>query len=129
MLPKNAKIFVWSEQVDGRSGKDTLAGLVSREMRTSVFNGDVYVFVSLTQRRVKVLFHDGSGVVMVSKILDAGTVFPLLQGENGQVTLNADQFDALFHGDNPLYRREERAKRPGLAWSKSDIKEPKKGEA
>jgi transposase len=58
--------------VDFRKGMDGLAALVREAMGADPFSGTVYVFRSKRADRAKLLFWDGSGVVLAIKRLEAG---------------------------------------------------------
>ena len=56
--------------VDFRKGMDGLAKLVKDEMMADPFSGVVYVFRAKRANRVKMLWWDGSGVVLYAKWLE-----------------------------------------------------------
>jgi transposase len=85
--------------VDFRKGIDGLAALVRDTMGADPFSGAVYVFRSKRADRVKLVFWDGSGVVLVAKRLEEGRFcWPTI--ENGVVRLTAAQLSALLEGLN-----------------------------
>jgi len=55
--------MVATKPVDFRKGAEGLAALVRETMRTDPFSGVVYVFRT---KRVKLIFWDGTGVVLVA---------------------------------------------------------------
>ncbi|WP_407530197.1 IS66 family insertion sequence element accessory protein TnpB [Methylobacterium oryzisoli] len=83
--------------VDFGKGADRLAVLVRDAMGTNPFSGTVYVFRSKRADRLKLLFWDRSGVVLVAKRLEAGQ-FCWPRMEDGVVRLTAAQLSALFEG-------------------------------
>ena len=65
MLPSNRVRFLVSTQpTDFRKGHDGLAALVSSVLRKDPFTGTVFVFRSRRADRLKLLFWDGTGLVM-----------------------------------------------------------------
>ncbi len=66
------KLLVAVKPVDFRKGMDGLARLVKDEMRADPFSGVVYVFRAKRSDRVKLLWWDGSGVVLYAKRLEQG---------------------------------------------------------
>lgn len=98
IFPSNrVRIFVASKPVDFRKGHDGLAALVQSELKKDPFTGAVFVFRSKRADRIKILFWDGSGVVMVYKRLeDHKFAWPPLR--DGVMQLNHAQFEALFNG-------------------------------
>ena len=81
MLPSNRVRFLVSTQpVDFRKGHDGLAAIVSSVLRKDPFTGTVFVFRSRKADRLKLLFWDGSGLVMAYKRLeDATFTWPVIK--------------------------------------------------
>jgi transposase len=98
MLPVNGlRILVATKPVDFRKGHDGLAALVSNEIGRNPFDGTVFVFRSKRLDRLKVLYWDGSGLVMSYKRLeDHKFVWPAIT--DGMIRLDHAQFEALFSG-------------------------------
>ena len=98
MLPSNRVRFLVSTQpIDFRKGHDGLAALVSSVLRKDPFTGTVFVFRSRRADRLKLLFWDGTGLVMAYKRLeDATFTWPAIK--DGVIALNHAQFEALFAG-------------------------------
>ena len=83
--------------VDFRKGHDGLAALVQSVLRKDPFTGTVFVFRSRRADRLKLLYWDGSGLVLAYKRLeDATFTWPAIQ--DGMMALNHAQFEALFAG-------------------------------
>ena len=61
-----------TQPVDFRKGAQGLAALVRERMRVDPFSGVVYVFRAKRADRVKLIFWDGTGVVLVAKRLQDG---------------------------------------------------------
>ena len=64
--------MVATKPIDFRKGADGLAAVVRETMRTDPFSGVVYVFRAKRADRVKLIFWDGTGVVLVAKRLENG---------------------------------------------------------
>ena len=91
------RVLVATKPVDFRKGADGLAALVREVMRTDPFCGVVYVFRAKRADRVKLIFWDGSGVVLVSKRLENGKFrWPAIH--DGVMRLSAAQLQALLEG-------------------------------
>jgi transposase len=58
------KVLVAIKPMDFRKGMDGLARLMKDEMKADPFSGVVYVFRAKRSDRVKLLWWDGSGVVL-----------------------------------------------------------------
>ena len=98
IFPSNRlRIFVATEPVDFRKGHNGLAALVQNHLRKDPFTGTIYVFRSKRADRLKLLYWDGSGLVMAYKRLE-DHVFKWPAISNGMMRLNHAQFEALFSG-------------------------------
>ena len=74
MFPSNrVRIMVATKPVDFRKGHDGLAALVSSVLRKDPFTGTVFVFRSRRADRLKLLYWDGTGLVMAYKRLEDTT--------------------------------------------------------
>ena len=69
---RRLRVFVYGAPVDMRCGFDGLHALVSNELKQDVLEGELFLFVSRTRRRAKVLFWDGTGLVVYAKRLERG---------------------------------------------------------
>jgi transposase len=91
------RVMMATRPVDFRKGVDGLAALVRETMGADPFSGAIYVFRAKRADRVKLVFWDGTGVVLVAKRLEEGAFrWPRL--ENGVVRLTAAQLSALLEG-------------------------------
>ena len=89
--------MVATRPVDFRKGADGLAALVRETMGADPFCGAVYVFRAKRADRVKLIFWDGTGVVLVSKRLEDGQ-FRWPKVQDGVIRLTAAQLQALLEG-------------------------------
>ena len=64
--PAPFRVLVATRPVDFRKGVDGLAALVQEQLRQEPFSGVVYVFRAKRADRVKLLFWDGTGAVVLS---------------------------------------------------------------
>ena len=80
-----------------RKGHDGLAALVKNELHKDPFTGTVFVFRSRRADRLKLLYWDGTGLVMAYKRLEEHTfTWPAIK--DGVMNLGHAQFEALFSG-------------------------------
>lgn len=74
ILPSNrVRIVVATKPIDFRKGRDGLAALVKNELRKEPFTGTVFVFRARRADRLKLLYWDGTGLVMTCKRLEETT--------------------------------------------------------
>ena len=64
---------------DMRFGVDRLALMIEEELGVKVFSGGIFVFVSRTRKKIKLLYWDRDGYAVWMKRLEAG-VFRLDKG-------------------------------------------------
>jgi transposase len=96
-FPPGVRVMLWSAPIDFRAGLDRLAALVQMTLRADPFAGDVFVFRSRRADRVKLLVFDNTGLVLVTKRLEAGRfVWPPIK--DGVVQLSAVQLSVLLAG-------------------------------
>lgn len=91
------RVLLAVKPVDFRKGMDGLAAMVKEELRTDPFSGVIYVFRAKRADRVKLIFWDGTGLVLVSKRLGEGK-FRWPRIEDGLMRLSPAQFSALLEG-------------------------------
>jgi transposase len=115
MLPSQGmRILVATRPVDFRKGHDGLAALVQSALREDPFTGTVFIFRAKRADRLKILFWDGSGLVMAYKRLEE-TSFAWPTIRDGVMTLNGAQFEALFSGLDWRKVRALDARKPAAA--------------
>lgn len=67
------RYFVYTGGCDMRKGYDGLSGLVRNEFRKDPLLGDVFIFLSRTHNKIKLLHWQGDGFCIYSKRLEKGT--------------------------------------------------------
>lgn len=98
IFPSNrVRIMVATKPVDFRKGHDGLAALVKNELHKDPFTGTVFVFRSRKADRLKLIYWDGSGLVMAYKRLEEHT-FTWPGIKDGLMTFGHAQFEVLFAG-------------------------------
>ncbi len=91
------RVLVATKPIDFRKGADGLAALVRDTMGADPFSGAVYVFRAKRTDRIKLVFWDGTGVVLVAKRLEDGE-FRWPKVQDGVIRLTAAQLSALLEG-------------------------------
>lgn len=91
------KVMVSAQPIDFRRGVHGLVAMVADTLRADPYCGNVFVFRSKRKDRIKMIFWDGSGMVLVTKWLEeGGFVFPPLR--DGVVVLTLTQLSVLIAG-------------------------------
>lgn len=91
------RVLVATKPVDFRKGIEGLAALVREAMGGDPFSGSVFVFRAKRADRVKLIFWDGTGMVLVCKRLEDGKFrWPGVQ--DAVIHLSAAELQALLEG-------------------------------
>src|SRR3954453_17122115 len=115
VTPPGLRIRPVEEPVDFRKGMDGLAALVQQALRADPFAGEVFTFRPRRGDRGKILVHDGTGLCLYNKRLEAGR-FCWPSPAEGVVRLTSAQLATLLEG-LPWHRLQPRAiPRPSTAW-------------
>jgi transposase len=96
-IPAGVRVLVATRPVDFRKGAHGLAALASEVLGEDPFSSAVFVFRAKRADRVKILFWDASGLVLVWKQLQQGS-FRWPPVMDGVMRLSAVEFAALFDG-------------------------------
>lgn len=95
--PTGVRVLVATKPVDFRKGMDGLAAYVEQQLQVDPFSGVIYVFRSKRADKVKLLFWDQTGLVLVTKRLEDGRFrWPAIQ--DGVMRLSPGQLSALLEG-------------------------------
>ena len=111
-FPPAVRIWLCSEATDLRRSFDRLAEMVRQHLKDDPLSGHVFVFRNKRSDRVKLLYWDEDGFVIVYKRLEAGTFrFPAAQGAG--VEIRAADLQMLLDGvDLASVKRGRRYRRP-----------------
>jgi transposase len=91
------RIFLFGQEIDMRSGWESLSNVVRGLMKKNIMEGDLYLFLGKNARRVKVLLFDGTGLVLVSKRLEKGC-FQRLADFDDRREIALEQLELIFQG-------------------------------
>lgn len=88
-LPPGISVLVATARVDGRKGIDGLAAIVRSQFAEDPLSGAMYVFVTRRADRVRVLYFDRDGYVLVTKRLEKGVYRVPWENADGRVAIEA----------------------------------------
>ena len=97
-LPPGVRVFVATERIDGRKGIDGLSSMVRSRFAEDPLSGMMFVFFSRRADRVRVLYWDREGYVLVTKRLERGTYKLPWPAEQGRVVLEAAELLLVLEG-------------------------------
>jgi transposase len=72
-LPHGATVYVATARIDGRKGMDGLAAIVRTHFGRDPLSGGLFIFFTRRADRVRVLYSDRDGYVLITKRLEMGT--------------------------------------------------------
>lgn len=75
-LPSSVRLFVAAEPIDMRKGFDSLAALARSVIDEDPLSGHIFIFINRRRNRLKALWWDRTGFVLLYKRLERGT-FPV----------------------------------------------------
>lgn len=90
-------ILIATKPVDFRSGHQALALMVQTELGLDPHSGVTVVFRSKRGDRLKILVWDGTGMVLIYKVLEQGS-FTWPKVRDGVMRVSRAQYEALFEG-------------------------------
>jgi transposase len=113
-FPPSVRIWLGCQPVDLRRGFDALAELVRLHLQADPLSGHVFVFRNKRADRIKLLYWDEDGFVIVYKRLEVGTFrWPAMAPGQQCVRLRAAELTMLLYGiDWQSARRSRRYHRP-----------------
>ena len=91
------KVYLSIDAADLRKSFNGLYGLAEGVLKEDPRSGGLFVFTNQRRNRIKILWWDGSGLLVCAKRLERGK-FTIPVSENGQVSLRGEDFNALIHG-------------------------------
>jgi transposase len=97
-LNRRTKIFVCKEATDMRSSYDSLFARVKAILRKDPFSGHLFLFINARRTTCKCLYYDGTGLVIISKRLEAGTFSQLNPFYKDEIVLTEAEFGLFFEG-------------------------------
>ena len=113
-FPPAVRIWLALAPADLRKGFDALAELVRQHLRDDPLSGHVFVFRNRRGDRIKLLYWDEDGYVIVYKRLEEGAFpWPAVAADQTSVALRAAELAMLLDGiDWPKAQRGRRYHRP-----------------
>jgi transposase len=97
-LNRRTKIFVCKEPTDMRSSYDSLFARVKSVLQKDPFSGHLFLFINASRTTCKCLYYDGTGLVIISKRLEAGTFSQINPFYKSEIVLTEAEFGLFFEG-------------------------------
>jgi transposase len=97
MFHRGARCFVYQEPIDMRCGFERLSHFVTDKLKANLDHGDVFLFLGKNRRRLKAIFFDGSGLVLISKRMEKVS-FMRVEDLNGVEEITLRDLRFIMHG-------------------------------
>jgi transposase len=98
---RRLRVFAYAEPVDMRRGFNGLESLVTEKLGRDVLAGELFLFVSRRRKRAKVLFWDGTGLVVYAKRLERGCfTAPWRNARDGAVEMTVPELALFLEGSH-----------------------------
>jgi transposase len=97
-LPSGVRVYLACGVTDMRKGMVGLAMLVQQGLGADPFDGALYAFRGRRAGLIKLLWHDGIGLCMLTKRLEQGQFAWPSATSSGRIALSAPQLAALLDG-------------------------------
>ena len=103
-LSPATRVFLALTPVDGRKSFNGLSVLIKETLEQEPTSGYLFVFVNKARNRLRILFWDGSGLVLCTKRLESGR-FAAPVGQGPSQCLRPEELMLLMHGMEGTSRR------------------------
>ena len=91
------RVFFYKQEIDMRCGFERLHSICVHQLGAVMDQGHVYLFFGKNRRRLKVLFYDGSGLVLITKRIERGRFMGLIDLlDRHEIKLS--ELKQIFHG-------------------------------
>lgn len=94
------RVFAATEPVDLRKSYDSLYAYIRDVIKKDPLSGHVFLFINKKRNRLKALFWDSTGLVLVCKRLEEGKFTRLNTLLGTIIQMTSSEFALLFEGAN-----------------------------
>lgn len=97
-INSSQRYFFYAGLADMRKGFDSLCGLVREEFKMNPMSGDIFIFVSKSRNRIKLLHWQGDGFAIFYKRLEKGRFEVPEISENHTARISSQQLMLIMEG-------------------------------
>jgi len=102
---RQVRVYAYREPADMRKSFNTLGALVAQGMGRDVMSGDIFLFISRSRTRAKLIFWDGTGMCLFAKRLGKGRfAAPWARPGDGPLLLTTTELAVLLEGSDLIAR-------------------------
>ena len=95
-IASGVKVFIYHEAIDMRCGFERLSYFVKEKMSKQINQGHLFLFLGKNRRRLKLLFYDGSGLVLLSKRMEKERFMSIDELDTKEITRRDLRY--ILHG-------------------------------
>lgn len=96
----NGKFYFYAMPVNMHRSFEGLSALIQQSFPGELLTGSAFIFLNRCRDKIKLIFWDGDGYVILYKRLEKGRFFV---SSNGKTELTRREFLMLFEGIKPKY--------------------------
>ena len=101
---RKGRVFAAAKPTDLRKSFDTLTKVVVEELGRDILSGDAFLFVNARANRAKVLYYDGTGLVIVMKRLEKGRFAkPWARAADGAIKMSPSELALFLEGSQFVF--------------------------
>lgn len=91
------KVFVYPDPIDMRLGFERLSFFVKEKHRKVIDEGNLFLFLGTNRKRLKILYFDGSGLILLVKRMEKGSFMNVAElSRRAEITLR--DLKLILHG-------------------------------
>ena len=94
---KGLRVFIFGEAIDMRCGFERLSYYVREALKARIDLGHIYLFFGKNRRRLKAIYYDGSGLVLVAKRIERGSFMSITELHDTK-EISISDLKLIFHG-------------------------------
>ncbi|WP_279122612.1 IS66 family insertion sequence element accessory protein TnpB [Bacteroides acidifaciens] len=110
-LNDSMRYLLYNRPTDMRKSFHTLSGIVTDAMGQDPCNGNVYIFINRARDRIKLLHWEPGGMVLYSKLLEAGTLGKPDSANDNEVCTNIEWRELVMIVEGIMEARDSRRTR------------------
>jgi len=98
IISKKSKVYIYQKPIDMRFGFERLSFFIREEMDKNIDFGDIFIFLGKNRKRLKAMWFDGSGLMLLTKRMEKKNGFMNVHDLSGQESIKQSELDLLLHG-------------------------------
>lgn len=110
-LNDSMRYLLYNRPTDMRKSFHTLSGIITDAMGQDPSNGNVYIFINRARDRIKLLHWEPGGMVLYSKLLEAGTLGKPDSANDNEVCTNIEWRELVMIVEGIMEARDSRRTR------------------